>query len=80
MNKFDRDFAGEAKLEYGDADYLILSPGAYVTCAVTGTKIPLSELRYWSAELQEAYRDAQVATQRWLEVHTGPGIKPGESA
>ncbi|TGY88320.1 DUF2093 domain-containing protein [Marinicauda algicola] len=80
MNHFDREFTGEAKLEYGDADYLILSPGAYVTCAVTGAKIPLNDLRYWSAELQEAYRDAEIATKRWLEVHTGPGVKPGESA
>jgi len=28
MNAFDRDFTGEAHLEYGDADYLILKPGA----------------------------------------------------
>ena len=80
MNQFDREFTGEAKLEFGDADYLILSPGAYVVCAVTGTKIPLTELRYWSAEMQEAYRDAEVSTKRWLELHTGPGVKTGQSA
>ncbi|PWE17697.1 DUF2093 domain-containing protein [Marinicauda salina] len=75
MNEFDREFTGEAHLEYGDADYLILKPGAYVTCAVTGERIPLNALRYWSAELQEAYRDADAATKRWLEVHGGPGSK-----
>ncbi|GGE31742.1 hypothetical protein GCM10011367_02710 [Marinicauda pacifica] len=79
MNHFDREFTGEAKLEYGDADYLILSPGAYVVCAVTGSKIPLNDLRYWSAELQEAYQDGPTATQRWMEIHTGPGVKEGES-
>ncbi len=73
MNTFDRDFTGEAKLDYGDADYVILTPGAYVTCAVTGEKIPLAKLRYWSAELQEAYRDAEAATKRWLAVYGGAG-------
>jgi len=73
MNTFDRDFTGEAKLDYGDADYVILVPGAYVSCAVTGEKIPLAKLRYWSAELQEAYRDVEAATKRWLAVHGGAG-------
>mgnify|MGYP006283519125 FL=1 len=75
MNEFDREFTGEAKLEYGDADFLILKPGAYVRCAVTDEKIPLSRLRYWSAELQEAFRDGPTATERWLEVHDGPGAR-----
>ncbi len=74
MNRFEKDFSGEAKLEYGDADFMIMEPGAYVLCAVTGDKIVLNQLRYWSAELQEAYRDAEAATQRWLEVHSEPGM------
>lgn len=69
MNRFQRDFSGEAQLEYGDADYLILTPGAYVVCAVTGQQIPLQQLKYWSAELQEAYADGQAATKRWLEAN-----------
>ncbi|MEO1038538.1 MAG: DUF2093 domain-containing protein [Pseudomonadota bacterium] len=73
MSEFERDFTGEAKLEYGDADFMILQPGSHVLCAVSGDQIPISRLRYWSAELQEAYRDAQAATKRWLEVHGGPG-------
>ena len=73
MNEFDRDFSGEAKLDYGDADFMILKPGAYVLCAVSGDQIPISRLRYWSAELQEAYRDAGTATQRWLEINGEPG-------
>jgi len=32
MTQFDKDFSGEAHLEYGDADFLIMKPGAYVTC------------------------------------------------
>lgn len=73
LTAFDRDFTGEATLEYGDADFMILQPGAYVTCAVTGEKIAINNLRYWSAELQEAYVDAEAATKRWLEHFAGPG-------
>jgi len=72
MNRLERDFDGEAVLEYGDADFLIMKPGAYVFCAVTGEKIAIANLRYWSAEHQEAYRDAGAATKRWLEYNSGP--------
>lgn len=58
-------FSGEAKLSYGDADYMILDPGEYVLCAVTGEKIPLGELKYWSGERQEAYKDAAASLTRW---------------
>jgi len=33
----------------------VLAPGSYVTCAVTGQRIPLDELRYWSVDRQEPY-------------------------
>ena len=39
MNAYDRDLgkAGEiAKLHYGDGEYVVLRPGPYVLCAVTG--------------------------------------------
>lgn len=78
MTAFERDFTGEAHLEYGDADFLILKPGSYVLCAVTGSKIPIAALRYWSAELQEAYVDAGAATKRWLDIHGGPGGAAGQ--
>jgi len=55
---------GEARLAYSDNDYEQLSPGSYVTCAVTGRRIPLGALRYWSVDLQEAYWDAAAAAQR----------------
>ncbi|MEE2565966.1 DUF2093 domain-containing protein [Hyphobacterium marinum] len=69
---FEDDFSGEAQLEYGDADFMILKPGAYVVCAVTGDKIPLNDLRYWSAVRQEAYRDAYASVQQWRETHKDP--------
>jgi hypothetical protein len=76
MNAFDKDFTGLAQLEYGDADYLILKPGSYVVCAVTGEQIPIAQLKYWSADLQEAYKDAVASTKRWLQAHGGPAGAP----
>ncbi len=72
-NPFEADFSGEAVLEFGDSDFIILKPGAFVRCAVTGDPITLTELRYWSVDDQEAYRDSLVATRRWSEIHGGPG-------
>ncbi|MDG1417732.1 MAG: DUF2093 domain-containing protein [Maricaulis sp.] len=72
-NPFDAEFSGEAILEYGDADFIILKPGAYVKCAVTGDELPIATLRYWNADEQEAYRDAGAAGQRWKELHAEPG-------
>ncbi|MFS2318652.1 DUF2093 domain-containing protein [Maricaulis sp. D1M11] len=68
---FGAEFQGEAILEYGDSDFIILKPGAWVKCAVTGEKIALTELRYWNVDEQEAYRDSLVATDRWRELHPG---------
>ena len=44
-----------ATLHYGDGEFAVLRPGAYVICAVSGVAIPLAALRYWSVERQEAY-------------------------
>jgi len=57
---------GEARLRYLDSDYQVVVPGAYVTCAVTGQRIPLSELRYWSVDRQEAYADVEASLKREL--------------
>jgi len=54
-----------AQLKYrASGDFLIVKPGTYVLCAVTGTRIPLEELRYWSEARQEAYVDGQAALAR----------------
>jgi len=70
---FDKEFQGEAILEYGDSDFIILKAGAFVHCAVTGDRIPIGELRYWNVDEQEAYRDPMAAKQRWLELNADPG-------
>jgi hypothetical protein len=71
MNAHDRDFAANeiAKLHYGDGDFAVLKPGRYVICAVSGQRIPLEQLRYWSAELQEAYAGPSEALARWRATH-----------
>ena len=58
--------AGEARLRYHDADIEVIAPGDYVVCAVTGRKIPIQALRYWSVDLQEAYWDADAASSRMV--------------
>jgi hypothetical protein len=68
MNAHDRDFANNAELaslHYGDGEFVVLKPGRYVLCAVSGVKIPLEALRYWSASLQEAYAGPAESLARW---------------
>jgi len=44
----------------------------YVHCSVTGDKIPLSELKYWSVERQESYKTAAAGLVRYTEISTLP--------
>jgi hypothetical protein len=53
----------EAQIRFLDGDFRILRPGSFVRCAVTGTPIPLDELRYWSVDLQEASRTTRRLTR-----------------
>jgi hypothetical protein len=59
---------GEARLRYLDSDFQVIVPGAYVTCSVTGRRIMLSDLRYWSVDRQEAYADAEASLKRELSL------------
>ena len=61
MNLQEARGDGEAVIEYLDAEFSILKPGAYVRCAVTGVKIPLNALKYWNVDKQEPYVDAAAA-------------------
>lgn len=67
MNAHDPEFANSdvAVLHYGDGEFAVLKPGRYVLCAVTGARIPIEQLRYWSVALQEAYAGPAEALQRW---------------
>lgn len=74
MNKMDRDLRpeGMAALEYLDGEYLVVRPGSFVVCAVTGVAIPLEALRYWSVDLQEAYATPAAALKRFQETGKTP--------
>lgn len=62
MNSPDRP----AVLHYEPNGFSVLSRGSFVVCAVSGEKIPLDALRYWSATRQEAYATPEIATRRLL--------------
>lgn len=50
-----------ARIHYLAGTFRLLSDGDHVVCAVTGARIPLHELRYWSVERQEPYVDAAAS-------------------
>ncbi|OXT01531.1 hypothetical protein B7H23_00695 [Notoacmeibacter marinus] len=68
MNHLDFLSSREAEIQYLDADFRIKRNGSFVRCAVTGEPIPLEELKYWSVDRQEAYRDCHASLQRELEL------------
>lgn len=55
-----------ATLHYGPNGFRVLTPGSHVLCAVSGERIPLETLRYWSGTRQEAYASPELATKRLL--------------
>jgi hypothetical protein len=52
-----------ARVHYLPGTFRVLSDGDHVICAVTGARIPLHELRYWSVERQEPYTDAMASLE-----------------
>jgi hypothetical protein len=74
MNQMERDFRpdGLADVEYLDGEYRVIKSGSFVLCAVTGTRIPLDALRYWSVDLQEAYASPAIALKRFEEAGLTP--------
>ncbi len=73
MNAHDRALTGGgdlAQLHYGDGEFTVLRPGRFVICAVSGAKIALDHLRYWSPVHQEAYAGPAEALAAW-KAHAG---------
>ena len=58
----------EATLRYRSGGFDVLKHGSFVLCAVTGVRIPIEDLRYWSADLQEPYVSAEVSFNRFIEI------------
>ncbi|MFM9827283.1 MAG: DUF2093 domain-containing protein [Sphingomonas sp.] len=50
-----------ARLHFMANGFRVLTPGDHVTCAVSGERLGLEELRYWSVARQEAYASAAIA-------------------
>ena len=55
----------EAKLNYKQGNYEIISEGDYVLCAVSRKKIFLKDLKYWNVELQEPYFSPLEVAQKF---------------
>lgn len=55
-----------AKLYYMPNGFRPLSAGDHVLCAISGEKISLEDLRYWSVEKQEPYATAEISARAHL--------------
>lgn len=71
MNRFEGPGGREATIRYLDGDFQVMTPGSFVRCAVTGERIALDELKYWSVARQEPYANAAASLQRELDVNPG---------
>ncbi len=52
-----------ARLHYMPYSFRVMQAGDHVLCAVTGQKIALEDLRYWSIARQEPYASADASVQ-----------------
>ena len=53
-----------AKIKYLANNFQIIEDGDFVECAVSGKKIELEKLTYWSVELQEPYYSYKEAFKK----------------
>lgn len=60
-----------ARLHYMPYSFRVLQAGDHVVCAVTGEKVALQDLRYWSIARQEPYASADSSVQAELKAR-GP--------
>jgi hypothetical protein len=51
-----------ARLHYMANGFRVLAQGDHVLCAVSGERILLEDLRYWSVAKQQAYASAAIST------------------
>jgi len=56
-----------ARLHYMPYSFRVLQAGDHVVCALTGQKIALEDLRYWSIARQEPYASAEVSARAELK-------------
>jgi len=53
-----------AKIRYLPNNYEVIENGDHVICAISGKKIPIENLSYWSVEDQEPYFSYKEASIR----------------
>ena len=56
-----RGAGAPARVHYMAGTFRLLSAGDHIVCAVTGRRIPLDELRYWSVARQQPYASAEAS-------------------
>ena len=52
-----------ARLHYMANGFRVLATGDHILCAVSGERVLLEDLRYWSVARQEPYASAVIATR-----------------
>ena len=52
-----------ARLHYMANGFRVLATGDHVVCALSGARITLEDLRYWSVARQEPYASPELATR-----------------
>jgi hypothetical protein len=52
-----------ARLHYMANGFRVMAAGDHVLCALSGARVPLDELRYWSVARQEPYSTCELSTQ-----------------
>ncbi len=65
-----------ARLHYLSYSFRVLQPGDHVLCAISGARIPLEDLRYWSVVRQEAYANASLSVEAEMKDRARRGL-PG---
>lgn len=63
-----------ARLHFLPYSFRVLSPGDHVLCAVSGKRIALEDLRYWSIARQEPYASAEYSVQAELADRKSRGL------
>ncbi len=58
----------KAKLIYKQNYFDIVEQGDYVLCAISGKKIFLENLNYWSVDFQEAYFSPKEVKDRIIKL------------
>lgn len=64
-----------ARLHFMAYSFRVLSPGDHVLCAVSGKRIPLKDLRYWSIARQEPYASAEYSVQAEMADRKARGVR-----